>query len=250
MGVIYVHDKAQPQGTQLPTCSHGLTDRLFVQFVPLDPGPYGQPDGTPKTDRFTDSLGKIGTEGIAQIFGKRHELRVNEANVSSGWKTARVTVQDIEHDAVDVPIERVGSGPIPPQPPGLTTVSCPHNGSVKGAGTPDEWKVIAHRIVDTMLPPGAIMEPDTGPQPNLDKFDAELRKVHPNCHLQFSSGGKKKPRIFFPSSLLDGKGPPESPCGQYSRVTDIGGFGQPFFTSTDGTETDVWSRPYAGGSQW
>ncbi len=112
MGVIYVHDQNNPAGTQLPSCSHGLHELLFVQFVPLE-GPFA--NGTPMTDRFTDYLGKIGTEGIAATFQTgKFQLRVNEANVLTNWKTARKVTNDIETDAVDIQVERVGIVPDPP----------------------------------------------------------------------------------------------------------------------------------------
>lgn len=109
MGLILVHDRTKPQGSELPVCAHGNRERVFVQFVPLDVAAYGSPDGTPKTDRFTDNDGKIGTEGIPQVFGKRHELRVNEANVNPNFSSARVTVADLETAAVDVPLDYHGA---------------------------------------------------------------------------------------------------------------------------------------------
>lgn len=120
----------------------------------------------------------------------------------------------------------------------LTEVRCP-SGGFNGLGTPAEWKAITHGIV-SRLPPGALMEPDTGPQPNLVFVHNELLRVHPWSGLQLSGSGTLKPRVFGVSLLHDGSGPPESPCGQYSRPFDIGSFGQPFFHDNEG-HTDVWN---------
>lgn len=144
-------------------------------------------------------------------------------------------------------LEDAGSGP--PPSTGLSRVDCLYNGSVKGDGTPAEWKAIAHQIVATKLPADAIMEADTGPQPNLQLFNAELKKVHPRCELQRSSGGTLKPRIFLPSDNQDGSGPPESMCGQYSRPVDIGSFGFKFFhNSHSSDEWNLTGRPPS--SKW
>lgn len=213
MGVIYVHDRTQSQGTPLPKCSHNLVDRLFVQFVPLDAGPYGQPDGTPKTDRFTDDLGKIGTEGIAQIFGKRIELRVNEANVSSGWKSARIVAQDIEHDAVDVPLERAGNSTPPPPSP------------ITGNGTCDEWRAAVFAI---FAKHGfTTVGPDNEGQganqaPHLRATIAEIKALHPSPFVQWqyeSTGNppELRPRLFLPHNGSD----------QFERYADLGDWNGP-----------------------
>lgn len=126
------------------------------------------------------------------------------------------------------------------QPP-TTSLSPVSNGSLQGMGTVAEWKPIAHKIVsDNHL---TIMEPPGGPQPNMHTMDAELKKVHPKCFLQFDSGGNLKPRIFLP--VLNATTVDE----QCARPIDIGDFGKPFFHGAGGT--DEWvptGRP--PGTEW
>ena len=171
-----------------------------------------------------------------------YELRVNTYEPLAAYtnETRRVTLKQLMDEQQVFVLKDTSGPPVPPQPPsgGLTTVSCIYNGAVTGIGTPSEWKTIMHGIV-AKLPAGAIMEPDTGPQPNLQFVNAELAKVHPWAELQHNSGGTLKPRLFPPSNNHDGKGPPESMCGQYSRPIDFGSFGLPFFHDSSGN-TDVW----------
>ena len=250
MGLVTVTDQHGNPPPQNDGC--GQPERLFVQFVPLE-GPFA--NGTPMTDRFTDNLGKIGTEGIPQTFQtQKYELRCNEANVNPNYATARVRTNDLEHENVQIVVNRTGTQPGPTPPPGLSVVSCIYDTNVKGKGAPNELKVLVHAIV-AKLPAGAIMEPDfaqggNGKQPNMKFVDDELKKIL--CKFQNSERGEGylKPRIMAWSDLQDGHGPPESQCGEYSRPIDIGSFGLPFFHGSEGN-TDVWQltgRPPS--SQW
>lgn len=139
-------------------------------------------------------------------------------------------------------------GVITPFP--LTTISGP-NGAT-GHGTVQEWKTIAHDIVAKNGL--TIMEPNTGPQPQLQKFEDEMRKYDPTFMLQNSKydpfnprgEGSLKPRGFLPTSDRS----TNADSGVYSRVVDFGSFGYPFFHDNEG-HTDVWSptgRPPS--TQW
>lgn len=202
-------------------------------------------------DKFTDNGGNLAFVGVDAVIdryfpseaGKGFTIYANYRDVNPGWKSASKFVEELDAGTTTIIIQTV----ISPEPPsGLTTITCPHDSSFKGYGTTQEWKPLAHQLA-----PNGIMEPEDGPQPNLDAFDRALRNVSvpvgfSPCQLQFTSSGKKKPRIFLPVNPQVNV--PD--CGMYSRVVDIGSFGFPFFHSSDGN-TDVWQltgRPT--DSQW
>ncbi|HET9256301.1 MAG TPA: hypothetical protein VFO16_14040 [Pseudonocardiaceae bacterium] len=235
-------------GNPPPACSHGIQERLWVAFIP-DGG-----DGTPKGDGFTDNAGNLGREGFELVYGtKAATFAVNEANVNGNYETARKHVDDVEAGTIEIVVNRKAAsgggggggegGGGGGTTPGLTTISCPSNASVKGYGTVAEWKTIAHDIVNRNRL--KLMEHPTGPQPDMQKFNEEVGKVHPYAELQHDSGGALKPRFFAPSS--DRSDTPDS--GRYSRPCDFGDFGFPFFCNA--TSTDEWvptGRP--PGTEW
>lgn len=234
---------------------------LFVQVTDAEGRPIDRcrvvcalvgrpnPDGTLENDdKVTREGGNVSWLGnwIPQV--EHYEVRVNTYEPLAAYKSQvrRITRADFERQQLFV-LERTGEPPTPPPTDEFTTIRCPHDAAFSGYGTTGEWKTMAHTLA-----PAGIMEPNSGPQPNLDAFDRALRAVpvptgFSPCQLQFMSGGqKKKPRIHLPVkpqvNVAD--------CGMFSRVVDIGSFGLPFFHSSDGN-TDVWQltgRPPS--SQW
>lgn len=214
-------------------------------------------------ERYPDRSGKTTFLEVKKVLPAQngHTLHINyNEGLNPNWADYLPLskyfsdIEDPNQIKPAIVIERKGTNPNPVPPGNLTEVTCIYGSTIKGLGTPEEWKAITHAIVDK-LPPGAIMEPDSqhggnGQQPNMRFVHNELLKIHPWSGLQLSGGGELKPRVFAVSNLHDGKGPPESQCGQYSRPFDIGSFGKPFFHSSDGS-TDVWQqtgRP--PGSKW
>lgn len=176
-------------------------------------------------DRYVDDGGNTSWPG--GFVGGEHwtlcTLHVNYRDVNPAY--GQVSVDVNLDDPIVIRLPNAGSG--------TTLTDVPGPNGATGYGTNQEWKTLAHGIVSRLGL--SVMEPLGGAQPNLVAFDAELKKIHPWCELQFDSGGGKKPRIFMPTSDRS----ENVASGKYSRIVDIGDFGRAFFHDNAG-HTDVW----------
>lgn len=213
----------------------------------------GHGDTTKAEDeRYPDKAGTTAFVGVKLVLPSDdgHTVHVNyNEGLNPGWASYTPVSQhfpDIEAipSGYTITVQKSG-GPNPPDPPPsgqLTTFSHPQNASVKGYGTSDEWKKLAHDFVNKSFPNG-LMEPLNGPQPNLAAFNRFLQSVtvpsgFTRCELQNADRGEGalKPRLFMPTSDTS----QNDATGKYSRIIDFGDFGFKFFHNA--VSSDEWVR--------
>lgn len=233
MSIVVTNQQGTPLGIEL--VPHRINIRLAKR---------GESSDQAIDDRFTDNGGATAWPG-GFVGGEQWDEATIHVNVRDADPKYGAVTQDVRLSQPIVVRLPPSGNPNPPDPPPsgqLTTFPCPTNASVKGYGTSDEWKKLAHDFVNKTMPNG-IMEPLGGPQPNLAAFNRFLQSVavpadFTRCELQNADRGEGalKPRLFMPTSDTS----QNDATGKYSRIIDFGDFGFKFFHNA--VSSDEWVR--------